>query len=117
MAYSSLLAEKIREYLSKIEHLNIVEKKMFGGLAFMVDDKMCINVGDELIMCRFDPEMKSELSEKKGFLPMIMNNKEYKGYCYVEPIGYENNKDFEFWINLCIDYNRMAKSSKTQKRK
>ena len=117
MAYSSLLAEKIREYLSNVQNLKIEEKEMFGGLAFMINGKMCINVGDDLLMCRFDPEITEELSSKKGFLPMIMKGKEYKGYCYVEPIGYKSNKDFEFWINLCLNFNNKAKSSKSQKRK
>ena len=117
MAYSSLLADKIREYLSKIQNLKIEEKEMFGGLAFMINDKMCLNVGDDLLMCRFDPELTEELSDKTGFLPMIMKGKEFRGYCYVEPIGYKNNKDFEFWINLCLDFNSRAKSSKKQNRK
>lgn len=112
MAYSSKLADKVREYLSGIENLKIEEKKMFGGLAFMINDKMCVNVGDDLLMCRFDPEQTEELSERIGFLPMIMNKKEYKGYCYVEPVGYKNKNDFEFWINLCLKFNNRAKSSK-----
>lgn len=117
MAYSNLLADRIREYLSNIQNIKIEEKEMFGGLAFMINDKMCINVGDELLMCRFDPELTEELSNKQGFLPMIMKGREYKGYCYVESAGYKKNKDFEFWINICLDFNQKAKSSKTRKRK
>ena len=112
MAYDNALADKVREYLSEQDKFEVEEKRMFGGLAFMINGKMCINVGDDLLMCRFDPERTKELSEKNGFLPMIMNKKEYKGYCYVEPAGYSSRKDFEFWINLCLDYNHQAKSSK-----
>ena len=43
---------------------------------------------------------------------MIMKGKELKGYCYVEPLGFENNKDFSWWINLCLRFNDRAKSSK-----
>lgn len=117
MAYNTKLADRVREYLSEVEELKIEEKKMFGGLAFLIDGKMCINVGDDLLMFRFDPKQTEELSERTGFLPMIMNKKEYKGYCYVEPVGYKNKKDFEFWINLCLDYNHKAKSSKKPKSK
>jgi len=117
MAYSSTLAQKVREYLSGVQNLRVEEKEMFGGLAFMINDKMCINVGDDLLMCRFDPELTEQLSDKTGFLPMIMHGKEYKGYCYVQPPGYKDNNDFEFWINLCLDFNNRAKSSKTKKRK
>lgn len=116
MAYDNNLAIRVRKYLSEIEEFQIEEKKMFGGLAFMVNDKMCINVGDNQLMCRFDPKLKEQLSEKTGFLPMIMKGKEFKGYCYVDPIGYKSKKDFEFWMKLCLDFNEMAKSSKKRKK-
>ncbi|WP_118196196.1 TfoX/Sxy family protein [Albibacterium indicum] len=54
MAYSSELANRVREYLLAIPKLKIEEKNMFGGLAFMINDKMCINVGEDMLMCRFD---------------------------------------------------------------
>lgn len=68
-------------------------------------------------MCRFDPELTEQLSEKTGFLPMFMKGKELKGYCYVAPDGYKNRKDFEFWISLCLDFNDEAKSSKRDRKK
>ena len=117
MPYDNNLADRVREYLSKMDDFDIFEKKMFGGLAFMVNDKMCINVGEEQLMCRFDPELTEQLSERTGFLPMIMNGKEYKGYCYVDPVGYKTKKDFEFWINLCLAYNDKAVSSKKRSKK
>lgn len=112
MAYDNNLANRVREYLSVIRNIEVEEKKMFGGLAFMINGKMCVNIGEDLLMCRFDPALTEALSERTGFLPMIMKGSEYKGYCYVEPIGYKNRDDFEFWINLCLDYNDKAKSSK-----
>ncbi len=117
MAYDNIIAIRVREHLSKMEEFHVEEKKMFGGLAFMVNHKMCINVSDNQLMCRFDPELTEQLSERKGFLPMIMKGKEYKGYCYVDPIGYKSKKDFEFWINLCLDYNDKAVLSKKQPKK
>ena len=56
MAYSITLANKVREYLAEIPHITVEEKAMFGGLAFLVNDKMCINIGEDCLMCRFDPE-------------------------------------------------------------
>lgn len=46
MAYNHDLANRVREYLSQMEGFQVEEKKMFGGLAFMVNGKMCIDVGD-----------------------------------------------------------------------
>ncbi|MBL7734311.1 MAG: TfoX/Sxy family protein [Chitinophagaceae bacterium] len=116
MAYDNKLANRVREYLRTIPNIKMEEKMMFGGLAFMINGKMCINVGDDLLMCRFDPELTEELSKRKGFQPMIMKGSEYKGYCYVGPQGYKNKKDFEFWLNLCLEFNDRAKASKKKKR-
>lgn len=112
MAFDIQLANRVREYIAQFPDLKIEEKKMFGGLAFMVNGKMCVNVSGENLMCRFDPSQTDELSEKTGFLQMVMRGKPYQGYCYVEPLGIKDNKDFEFWINLCLEFNKIAKSSK-----
>ncbi|MBX2953824.1 MAG: TfoX/Sxy family protein [Leadbetterella sp.] len=115
MAYEDDLANRVREYLAAVPAIEVEEKKMFGGLAFLVNGKMCINIGDDQLMCRFDPEMTAELSERTGFLPMIMKGRELKGYCYVEPAGFRSQKDFEFWMNLCINFNDRAKPSGKKK--
>ncbi len=117
MAYDTLLANRVREFLTKFPKLEIEEKEMFRGLAFLVNGKMCINVSGQNLMCRFDPTLTEKLSLKTGFIQTIMKGKEYKGYCYVEPIGIKNKKDFEFWVNLCLDFNDKAKPSKTRKKK
>ena len=90
---------------------------MFRGLAFMINDKMCVSISGNNLMCRFDPALTQEIKEKTGFLPMIMRGRECKGYCYVEPVGFESKKDFEYWINLCLDFNERAKASKKGKDK
>lgn len=112
MAYNKEFANRIREQLAQVPDIAIEEKNMFGGLAFMVNDKMCINVSDDNLMCRYPVALQEEIAEKKGFLPMIMKGKEMAGYCYVSPEGYKLKKDFDFWIKLCLDYNKEAKKSK-----
>jgi len=113
MAHNEKLAEKIRMAFSEIP--NVEEKKMFGGLAFLVNDKMCINVSGDNLMCRFDPKLEDIISKKKGYLTVVMRGKEMKGYCYVEPEGFKTKKDIEFWINLCLSFNKEAKSSVIKK--
>jgi hypothetical protein len=111
MAYDTKLVDKIREYLSRFPGIKVEEKKMFGGLAFIINGKMCVNVSGEDLMCRFEPILTEELAGKNGFLPMIMKGKEYKGYCYVEPSGFSNENDFEYWMKLCLNYNDRAKKT------
>ena len=112
MPYDLKLADKIREYLRRFPELEIDEKKMFGGLAFMVNGKMCVNVSGQNLMCRFDPKLQDEIAEKKGYEPMIMKGKEYKGYCYINPDGIKAKKEFEYFVTLCLEFNKVAKSSK-----
>lgn len=112
MAYNTRLADRIREYLVKFPTLKVEEKEMFRGLTFMVNGKMCVCVSGENLMCRFDPALLETVAERAGFQPMIMKGKELKGYCYVDSSGYQSKKDFEHWVNLCLDYNERAKSSK-----
>jgi hypothetical protein len=112
MAFDTKLADRIREYLAEIPNLEVEEKKMFRGLTFMVNGKMCVCVSGENLMCRFDPNLQEEVAEKKGYQTMIMKGKEYKGYCYINPDGIKTKKNFDYFINLCVDYNKIAKSSK-----
>lgn len=112
MAYDAQLADRVRQYLARNSTLGIEEKKMFGGLAFMVNGKMCINISGENLLCRYDPALTRDVMEKQEVLPMIMKGKTYKGYCYVEPSGFVSKKNFEFWMNLCLDFNERSKASK-----
>lgn len=113
MAYNEKLGDRIREALA--HHPKVEEKRLFSGLAFMVDGKMCINVSGDDLMCRFDPALQETMAEKRGFRSMIMKGKELKGYCYVSEEGFKSKKDFDHWINLCLAFNPKAKSSKKSK--
>ena len=116
MAYDTGLADRIREYLLNFPQLHIHEKEMFRGLTFMVNDKMCICVSDENLMCRFDPALQETVAEKEGYLPMIMKGKELRGYCYVSPSGFQSKKAFVYWMDPCLDFNARAKVSKKKKK-
>jgi TfoX/Sxy family transcriptional regulator of competence genes len=109
MAYNENLADRIRETL---EHLpKLEEKKMFRGLTFMVDDKMCISVREEGIMCRIDPALHETLVEKNGCETMRMKNREYIGYVIVNEDVLKTKKQLDYWIDLALDFNKRAKVS------
>ncbi len=117
MAYDINLVDKVREYLAEIPNIEIEEKEMFNVLNFMVNGKTCICVSGENLMLRFDPKLQEELSEKNGYETMLMKGKEYKGYCYINPVGFKDKKDFEYFVNLCLDFNKISKSAKKRKTK
>lgn len=110
MAYNEKLAGRIRKALAHLP--NVKEKKMFGGMAFMVDDKMCITVGADKMMFRIDPAIHNEATKKKGCCTVIMRGREYKGYVHVNQDSIQNERDFDYWIKLALNYNKIAKSSK-----
>lgn len=110
MAYNEILAGRIREALA---HLPIVEeKKMFGGLAFMVNGKMCITVGKDRIMWRINPSIQDEIIETKNCSTVKMRGREYKGYVHVNEDDLKGVRDLDYWIKLALDHNKMAKASK-----
>ena len=108
MAYDEELADRVRIRLSEEPGIKVEEKKGFGGLLFLVNGKMCINISKDKLMCRYDQVREEEVAEKNGFRPLEMKGKAMPGFCYVEPEGYKTNKDFEYWINLCLSYNPEA---------
>jgi hypothetical protein len=116
MAYNLPLADRLREYLADRPHLVIEEKEMFRGLTFMINGKMCVSVSGDNLMCRFDPAQQEELASRKGYQPMRMKSREYRGYCYVSAEGYTAPSDFAFWVNLCLDFNGQAKAAKKKKK-
>ena len=117
MAYDTNLVDRIREYLVQFPALKIEEKEMFSGLTFMINDKMCVSVSGDNLMCRFDPGLQATVAENNGYQPMIMKEKELKGYCYIHPISFRSEKEFRYWVDLCLDFNKKAKSSKKNKLK
>ena len=110
MAYNEKIAARIRLALSHLP--NVKEKKMFGGLVFMVDDKMCITAGPERIMCRIDPALHEEAIKRKGCSTVIMRGRAYKGYVHVSEETLGTKKELDYWIGLALEYNKIAKSSK-----
>ena len=92
---------------------------MFRGITFMVSGKMCVSASGDELMCRIDPEIYDVGIKKKGVRPMVMKNREYRSYPYVNEEGAKSKKDFEYWVNLCLDFNRRAKATpkSTQKKK
>src|SRR5690348_12189866 len=110
MAVNEKLASRIREILQDIKKLE--EKKMFRGMCFMVNGKMCICVNNDEIMCRVDPLVYEEVLEKNGTRPMIHNGKTMKGFVYVSQDVLKSKKDLLYWIDLCLDFNKKAKASK-----
>jgi TfoX/Sxy family transcriptional regulator of competence genes len=113
MAYNEKLTNRVREALAHLP--KVEEKKMFRGVVFMVDGKMCISAGDDEIMCRIDPDIHEDAIKRKGCRTVVMKGREYKGYVYVKENSIKSKRDFNYWIELALDFNKRAKASKKRK--
>ncbi len=113
MAFSENLAGRIRERLANLP--NVEEKQMMGGLIFMVNDKMCVGIIKDEMMCRIDPGMHDEVVELPGCRTMDFTKRPMKGYVLIGDTGMKTDKEFNYWVNLALDFNNFAKSSKRKK--
>jgi|SRR5215467_8612714 len=109
MTINEKLTLRVRESLSHIS--KVEEKKMFGGVAFMVNGKMCVTASDRGLMCRVDPARMNELTAKKGCTAMEMKGRKYPGYVRVSEASLTGKKELDFWVKVALDFNTKAKAS------
>ena len=116
MAYNEHLAERIKQNLES-RKIKYIEKKMFGGVCLMVDDKMLMGVMKEQLMARVDPEVDAPKALKReGAVPMDFTGKTMKGFILVDQEAIDMEEDFDYWVSLCLKYNPKAKASKKKHR-
>lgn len=115
MAYSEQLADRIRDVL--VNTPRTIEKRMFGGVCFMVNKKMCVGVVNDEMMCRINPTVQDEALSRNGCRIMDFTGRPMRGYVFVSDDGMKSNKDFMYWINLSLDFNTLAKASKKRGKK
>jgi TfoX/Sxy family transcriptional regulator of competence genes len=113
MGYNEKLADRIRERLADIPRIE--EKEMMGGLTFMVNDKMCVGIIKDEMMCRIDPDLHDIVVEMTGCRTMDFTRRPMRGYILVEDTGMKTKEEFDYWINLALEFNPKAKSSKKKK--
>jgi hypothetical protein len=114
MAYDEHLSDRIAQAL-KDRRIVYEEKKMMGGLCYMVDDKMCVGIIKDNLMARIDPDIYEESLGRKGCREMDFTGRPMKGYVLVEPVGIDLDEDLESWIDLALAFNPRAKSSKKKR--
>ena len=102
MAYDEGLAQRMREALESQPRL--AEKRMFGGLAFMVDGHMAAGILGETLMARVGPERAEAALAQPHVRPMDFTGKPMKGYLYVEPAGIESDEALAAWLDDCIAF-------------
>lgn len=116
MAVNPELTKRVRNILDK--ELLVEEKKMFRGIAFMVNGKMCVTVGDHRIMCRIDPSLHDECVREDGVSTVQMKGRDYVGWIYVEESVVPDKISLSKWIGLALNFNKLiGQEGKRSKKK
>jgi len=119
MAFDNYFADRIRQVLHG-KHVFFDEKKMFGGLVFMIDEKMCLGLDidkgnqEDRLMLRLDPEIYTQMLARKGAREMDFTGKPMTGFVFVSPEAVDDDEDLAEWIQLALDFNPKARKSKTR---
>lgn len=111
MAYDEQLATRVREFF-KQRKVAFEEKRMMGGLCFLVDGKMCVGVEKERLMVRIDPAIYEQALQRKGCVPMDFTGRPMRGFVFVHAAGWSGDGELAAWLDLALEFNPKAKSSK-----
>ena len=102
MAFDEGLAQRVREALAG--RPGITERRMFGGLAFLVDGKMFVGISGSKLMARVGVERYQDALAVPHVRQMDFTGKPMKGYVYVDPPGLVEDKDLGAWVSWCSAY-------------
>ncbi len=101
MAYNLKLAERIQ---SELKGLPFVEKKMFGGVGFLINGNMACGVNKDNVIVRVSPEKHAELLTRPHTRPFDMTGRPMKGWLIVEPEGCKTNKQLSDWVKEGVEF-------------
>jgi TfoX/Sxy family transcriptional regulator of competence genes len=96
MAYDEALAERIRAVLADRD--NVTEQKMFGGIAFMISDRMAVGVIHDDLMVRVGPDAHDDAVARPHVRPMDFTRRPMRGFVYVAPAGVADDGDLAQWV-------------------
>jgi len=116
MAHNETLAAAIREHFRR-HRVTYEEKRMMGGLCFMVRDRMCVGVYRDQLMVRLDPAGRTAALQRRGCAPMEFTGRPLRGFVLDSSEGWADQRDFDHWLTLAKDFNPQAVSSKKKRLK
>jgi TfoX/Sxy family transcriptional regulator of competence genes len=101
MAYNLKLAERIR---SELDGIPVVEKKLFGGVGFLLNGNMACGVNKNDLIVRVDPEKHGAFLKKSHVRPFDMTGRPMKGWLVVEADGVKTATQLSMWIKQGIEF-------------
>jgi hypothetical protein len=104
MAYSESLAARIRQALGRSRGL--AEKKIFGGVGFLLSGNMCVGVWKTSLIVRLDPAESQRLLSEPHVRPFDITGRPMKGWLLVEADGLETDQQLQAWLTRSQDFVR-----------
>jgi hypothetical protein len=105
MAYDEGLAQRVREIM--VDETGLVEKKMFGGVGFMLDGNMACGVNREDLIVRVGPEQDGQAVKQPHARPFDITGRPMKGWVMVGPDGVLADEDLQAWVAQGINFARI----------
>lgn len=102
MAYDEDLAERIRAEMR--DRHDILEKKMFGGLAFLLTGQMCVGVWRDFLVARVGPGAYAEALEMPHVREFDITGRPMRGWVLVEPEGVEAASELKAWLDRSVRF-------------
>ena len=102
MGYDEKTAERLRDVF--VVRNDVVEKKMFGGLCFMVSGSMCCGLTGAALMVRVGRDRYEEALAQPFARPMDFTGRPLAGMVYVGPEGYRTDAAFKIWVQRGIEF-------------
>ena len=102
MAFDQETADRVREIL--LEHGDVDERKMFGGLAFMVKGYMACGVIDDELVARLGPEAAADALAREHVRPMDFTGRPMKGYVFVGPSEVRTEAKLRKWVKATVEF-------------
>lgn len=102
MAFDDGLAQRVRRVLGS--RPGITERRMFGGLAFLVDGKMFVGIQDAVLMARVGAERHHDALAMPHVRDMDFTGRPMKGYVYIDPPAIAADADLAAWVGWCVDH-------------
>lgn len=113
MAYDEQLAERVRAVLDG--QPGLTERKMFGGLAFMLAGNMCVGVEHDRLMVRLGQDLYEEALTRPHAAPMDLTGRPMKGFVFVAPGGISTPAALREWVDLGAQFCRTLPAKKAKK--
>ena len=99
MAYNEQVAQRLRELF--LDRDEIIEKKMFGGIAFILSGNMCCGVIDDVLMARVGPDQYQESLSRPYAREMDFTGRSMRGFVYVSLEGFKSDIELRSWVAIC----------------